>query len=189
LLLAACVAGSSGDGQAKTVSSSRGPRLDAVTFFIQHRVFHDFRDLQRVEPNQDFILGDTEYSARVVQYLPNFQMDLATRKAVSLTDQPINPAFRIVIRKGKVPQDTTWAFLNAPPHFSRKSYFAFQVLRIDFTDHAPLLADTTATTAAFPPHPAGAGTQPPAAAPTPHAADSSFGVPAVPAVKDSASLR
>jgi hypothetical protein len=161
VLLAACVAVPSGSGQTKTVSSSRGPRLDAVTLFIQHRVFHDFRDLQRVKLNQDFILGDTEFSGRVVQYVPDFQMDLKTRKVVTRTDQPNNPAFKIIVRKSKVPQDTTWAFLNMPPHFSRKSYFAFQVLRIDFTDHAPLLADTTA--AAPPPPPTNSGSRVPAA--------------------------
>ncbi len=144
-----------GAAYAQTKSaSSRGPRLEAVTLLVRHRVFHDFVDEERVRLNQEFLLGDSDYNARVVQYVPDFQMDLATRKVVSRTSQPNNPAFKIIVRQGKVPQDTTWAFLNMPPHFGRRSYFAFQVLRVDFADHAPMLADTTAAGAAPPVHPA-----------------------------------
>ena len=151
---------SAGRAETKGPTKTRGPRFDAVTFGIRHRVFHDFRDLQRVKLNQDFILGDTEFSARVVQYVPDFQMDLERHKIFSLSDQPRNPAFKIIVRKGKVPQDTTWAFLKSPPHFGARSYFAFMVLRIDYLDRAPLLPDTTASAPAAMPHAA-----PPAAPP------------------------
>jgi hypothetical protein len=122
---------------------AKGPRLDTVTFGVHHRVFHDFYDVQKVKLNQTFPLGDSEYSARVIQYLPDFQMDLEHHKFFSLSDQPRNPAFRVVVSKGKAAHDTSWAFLKSPPHFSAKSYFAFQVLRIDFLGAPPLLADTT----------------------------------------------
>jgi hypothetical protein len=124
------------------------PRVKSVTFSIRHRVFHDFRDLQTVRLNEDFILGDTEYRARIVRYVPEFEMDLATRRVVSRSDQPRNPAFEVVVRKGNVPQDTSWAFLNMPPHFGRRAYFAFHVVRIDFTGHEPMLADTVSAAAA-----------------------------------------
>ena len=135
---------SSAFAQARPAPATRGPRLSMVTFGIRHRVFHDFTDRRMVKLNQDFLLGDTEFSARVVQYVPDFQMDLQRHKIFSLSDQPNNPAFKIIVRKGKVPQDTTWAFLKSPPHFGARSYFAFQVLRIDFADRPPLGADTTA---------------------------------------------
>lgn len=124
-------------------SRARAPKLDAVTLVIRHRVFHDFRDRQRVRLNQNFILGDTEFSARIVQYVPDFQMDLERHRIFSLSPQPNNPAFKIIVRKNRTPQDTTWAFLNNPPHFGARSYFAFQVVQMDFVDHAPLFADTT----------------------------------------------
>ncbi len=124
------------------------PRVKTVTFSIRHRVFHDFRDLQTVRLNQDFILGDTDYQARIVRYVPEFEMDLASRKVVSRSDQPRNPAFEVIVRKGGVPQDTTWAFLNMPPHFGRRSYFAFHVVRIDFLGHEPMVADTLTAPAA-----------------------------------------
>jgi hypothetical protein len=140
-------------------AATHGPKLEAVTFGIRHRVFHDFRDVQRVKLNQDFLLGDSEYSARVIQYLPDFQMDIEHHKFFSLSDQPRNPAFRVVVSRGKAPHDTSWAFLKSPPHFSAKSYFSFEVLRIDFVGHPPLLADTT--TAAQP-----AGGMPPSTSST-----------------------
>ena len=140
--------------QAPAPAATRGPKLEAVTFGIRHRVFHEFSDVQKVKLNQDFPLGDSEYSARVIQYLPDFQMDLEHHKFFSLSDQPRNPAFRVVVRRGKAPHDTSWAFLKSPPHFSARSYFSFQVLRIDFVGHSPLLADTSAAPPAAMPAPA-----------------------------------
>jgi len=133
---------------ARTVHAIPMPHLklypfDAVTLGVQHRVFHDFRDVHRVKLGEEFLLGDSDYSARVVQYLPDFQMDLASRRDDSLTDQPSNPAFRVVVKKGKAVQDTTWAFLNNPPHFGARSYFAFQVLKLELPGRAPMLPDTT----------------------------------------------
>jgi hypothetical protein len=158
------IAASSAHGESKPSSRTRGPRLSAVTFGVRHRVFHDFSDRQMVKLNQDFLLGDTEFSARVVQYVPDFQMDLQRHKIFSLSDQPNNPAFKIIVRKGRAPQDTTWAFLKSPPHFGARSYFAFQVLRIDFADRPPLAADTTvAATHAGAQNPIGEAASPPAA--------------------------
>jgi hypothetical protein len=134
--------------KSKAKASARGPRFQSVTFGIRHRVFHEFRDLHTVKLNEDFPLGDSEYSARVTRYLPDFQMDLHAHKIFSMSNQPRNPAFQVIVRKNKVPQDTSWAFLKSPPHFGARSYFAFQVLRIDFVDHEPLVADTSATAAA-----------------------------------------
>lgn len=129
-------------GEATAPAATRGPKLESVTLGVRHRVFPEFRDLRRVRLNQDFLLGDTDYSARVIQYLPDFQMDLERRKVFSLSDQPRNPAFRVVVRKNQVPHDTSWAFLKSPPHFGARSYFAFQVLRIDFVGAPPLLVDS-----------------------------------------------
>jgi len=153
-LLAGLVTMSLAHAQSAAPPAARGPRLDAVTLLIRHRVFQDFADVQKVRLNQDFILGDTEYTGRVVQYVPDFEMDLSTHRIVSRSEQPNNPAFRVIVRQNKVPQDTSWAFLNMPPHFGRRSYFAFQVVRIDFADHAPVLADTTTHRPAAPPPPA-----------------------------------
>ncbi len=77
-------------------------------------------------------------------------MDLKSRKVFSRTSQPNNPAFKIIVREKKVPQDTTWAMLHMPPHFTMRSFLAFQVLRIDFVGRPPLMADTTSAAAPRP---------------------------------------
>jgi len=142
--------GPPGHAQTKAPAPARGPRFEAVTFGVRHRVFPDFRDVQRVKLNQEFPLGDTEYSARVMRYVPDFQMDLEHRRVFSLSNQPRNPAFQVVVKKNGVPHDTSWAFLKSPPHFGVRAYFAFHVLRIDFVGRAPLLADTTSTPTGMP---------------------------------------
>jgi hypothetical protein len=149
-LLIGLVAVPQSQAQVKPPVPAGGTRLDAVTLLVKHRVFHDFRDLQRVKLKQDFLLGDTDYSARVVEYVPDFTMDLTSRKIVSKSDRPDNPAFRIVVFKKKAPQDTTWALLNMPPHFARKSLFAFQVVKIEFMGRPPIMVDTTTAPPATP---------------------------------------
>jgi hypothetical protein len=149
-IVLALMAAGGAHAAAPASSGGKGPQLDAVTFAVRHRVFHEFYDVQKVKLHQDFPLGDSEYSARVIQYLPDFQMDLEHHKFFTLSDQPRNPAFRVVVKKGKAPHDTSWAFLKSPPHFSAKSYFSFQVLRIDFVGQPPLVADTTAAPAGTP---------------------------------------
>ncbi len=137
--------------QMKASPSHRGPRVDAVTLDIRHRVFHEFADRQRVKLNQTFVIGDTDLSARIVQYVPDFSLDLRNHKVTSKSEQPDNPAFRIIVWQKKVPQDTTWAFLNLPPHFAKKSLVAFRVTRIDFVGRASIMVDTTRAGSSMPP--------------------------------------
>jgi hypothetical protein len=126
----------------KTVSS-HAARVQSVTLGIRHRVFQNFSEIQKVAIDQEFPVGDTEYSARVVRYVPDFAMELKSGTIVSRSNEPNNPAFQIVVKEKSVPQDTTWALLNMPPHFARKSLLAFKVARIDFVGREPIVADTT----------------------------------------------
>lgn len=170
IILVASLA-ASGEGQATKTAS---PQVTGVTLLIRHRAFPDFFDADSVGLKQDFQVGDTPYSARVVEFLPDFTMDLKTRKTFSRTNEPRNPAFRIIVREKGVPQDTTWAFLNMPPHFARKSLLAFTIARIDFKDRPPILAgDSTATRVPRPPaaHPDSTASH--AARPSPAGKDSS----------------
>lgn len=120
------------------------PKVASVTLGIRHRVFHDFGEKQAVAMKKRFQIADTDYSGEVVEFQPDFQIQLNPKRISSRSNQPNNPAVRIVVREKGAPRDTVWAFLNAPPHFAAKSLLAFQILRIDFTDHAPVVADTSA---------------------------------------------
>jgi len=134
----------------KIVVPRGAPRVRSVTLGIRHRVFHDFAETDEVRLRQPFAIGDTPYAATVTDFVPDFVIDVAARRISSRSSEPRNPAFRIIVREDGVPSDTAWAFLNLPPHFAPKSLLAFKVLRIDFADRPPLLADTSAAAKAKP---------------------------------------
>ena len=142
-LLAGVVVVSWAHAQPKPPARAGAAKVETVTLGIRHRVFHEFRDQHKVRINRVFPLGDTEYSARVIRYVPDFQMDVERRQVFSLSDQPRNPAFQVVVIRNNAPHDTSWAFLKSPPHFGPRAYFAFQVLRIDFAGAPPLVADSS----------------------------------------------
>lgn len=122
------------------------PQVTGVTLMIRHRAFPDFFDVDSVGLKEDFQVGDTPYSARVVEFVPDFAISLKSRRVLSRTNEPNNPAFRIIVREKGVPQDTVWAFFNMPPHFARKSLLAFMVGRIDFKGRPPMIVgDSTAS--------------------------------------------
>jgi hypothetical protein len=114
------------------------PKVKTVTFHVFHRVFQDFRQRVTTPLKQDFRLGDTDQTARVIEWVPDFTMDLKTRKITTRGTEPKNPAFRVIVRKAGVPQDTVWAFFNMPPHFAAKSLVGFMATDITFLDHAPM---------------------------------------------------
>ena len=127
----------------KVVIPAGTPRVKAVTLGVRHRVFHDFAEVDEAPLRKPFAIGDTPYSATITDFLPDFVIDVATRSITSRSNEPRNPAVRIIVREDGLPRDTTWAFLNMPPHFAARSLLAFKILRIDFTDRPPLAADST----------------------------------------------
>lgn len=121
-------------------------KVKSVTVLMGHRVYPDFRDIQTAPLGKDFQVGETDYTARVVEFVPDFAIDGRTHKVVSRSNVPRNPACRIVVREGRVPKDTSWAFVNFPPHFSKRALISFRVVRIEFFN-APtieVMPDTTA---------------------------------------------
>ncbi len=115
-------------------------RMETVTLHIFHRVFANFHDRVDARLGREFRIGDSDYTGRVIQFVPDFTMDLKTRRVTTRSQEPNNPAFHVVVRKNGVPQDTTWAFLNMPPHFARKSLVAFLATRVTFENHAPVMS-------------------------------------------------
>lgn len=109
-----------------------------VTLHVFSRVFATFHDKVVAVPRREFPVGDTEYSARVLRYVPDFTMDLKTKKVVSRSNEPKNPAFQVQVSRKGVPHDTTWAFFNMPPHFSARAQLAFVATRIEFPDRPAL---------------------------------------------------
>jgi hypothetical protein len=122
-------------------------RIRSLTLGIGHRVFTDFYDEVTVRLNEEFRVGDSEFTGKAVEFLPDFAIGMKSKRVYSASNEPRNPAFRIVVRKDGAPHDTSWAFLDMPPHFSRRSMLAFKLLRVEFENHAPIAArrDSAAT--------------------------------------------
>jgi len=141
LALPPVAAAAASDSTAKPPGASPALKVRAVTLIAVNRAFPSYNERIEAKPRVEFPIGDTEYTARIVEFLPAFAMDLKTRKVFSYSKQPENPAFRIIVRKSGVPEDTTWAFMNMPPHFARNSLLAFLVQRVEFENHAPVEAE------------------------------------------------
>ena len=106
-------------------------------------MFPEFHDHVEAALNKEFRIGDTEYTGTVVRFVPDFTMDLKTGKIATRTQEPNNPAWRVVVRKNGVPQDTSWAFLNMAPHFGKRSLIAFLAVRATFENHAEVASRDT----------------------------------------------
>ncbi|MFN8586575.1 MAG: hypothetical protein U0704_02150 [Candidatus Eisenbacteria bacterium] len=133
--------GASATGAAPSAAAPAGvPKLKNVTLHIFNRVFPSFHDKVVAQRGVEFRVGDSEYTARIVDYVPDFTLDLKTHKVTSRGTEPKNPAFKLIVKKGNVPQDTTWAFFNMPPHFARKSLIAFVATEINFTNRPALVS-------------------------------------------------
>ena len=145
LLIAAGAIAATSPDSGKASSPGQPLKVKAVTVLMGHRIYPDFRDLQTVPLNKDFQVGETEFTARVVQFVPDFAIDGRTHKVVSRSNVPRNPACRIIVRERGVPKDTSWAFVNFPPHLSRKALISFRVVQVDFFNGPSISAvpDTT----------------------------------------------
>ncbi len=118
---------------------SKARKVAHVDLVIRHRVFANFVDVVKADLGAPFQVGDTDYKATIIQYVPDFTMDIESGRVYSRSDQPNNPAFRIAVTQKGAAMDTTWALLDMPPHFGRKSLLSFQVVRIDYTSGKPVL--------------------------------------------------
>uniref|UniRef100_A0A832MLR3 Uncharacterized protein n=1 Tax=Eiseniibacteriota bacterium TaxID=2212470 RepID=A0A832MLR3_UNCEI len=119
-------------------SSVRKLKVKRIHLGVRHRVFHNFYDEVEVRLGEEFPVGDSDYSAKVLRFEPHFTIDEKTRRIYSMSNAPKNPALQIVSIEKGAPHDTTWAFLNFPPHFSKRAILAYQILRIEFDNHPPV---------------------------------------------------
>ena len=141
VMLAVAFASAVSAAPAGPASAAGWPKIKSVTFQVYHRVFQNFHDEVTAPLKQEFRVGDSEFTGRIIDWVPDFDMDIKAHKVTSRGAEPKNPAFRIVVRKNNVPQDTVWAFVNMPPHFARKSLLAFLTSEVQFVDRAPIVSN------------------------------------------------
>jgi hypothetical protein len=104
-------------------------QLSSLTVEVGNRMYLDFHDTLNVKLNEKAQIGDTDYEFKATKFYPHFAIIDSSMKIVSLSEEPVNPAFRIkVYKSGKVVEET-WAFFGpGAPHYSPMSMLTFKVM-------------------------------------------------------------
>jgi hypothetical protein len=118
-----------------------GPEGLVLVVEVGNRMYPGWKETQRVGLNEAFYLGDTEYQATIREFLPDFR--ITDGKVVSITQTLGNPAAHVFVFNDSATVDSSWAFLNHPPHFSPNSFFTFRLQEIiGFESQEPEAATT-----------------------------------------------
>lgn len=112
---------------AGTTAATQAAVPDRFRVRIGNRMYPEWSDEVTVGIGESFFLGDTEFTAAVSEYLPDFRIQEGG-KPYSASDNPGNPALHVIVYREDAAVDSSWAFLNFPPHFSPTSFFTFQLL-------------------------------------------------------------
>jgi hypothetical protein len=101
----------------------------ALVVEIGSRLYPDWSEEQEVPLDQFFYLGDTEFVAKIVGFVPDFRIS-DSGEILNYSDELKNPAAHVIIYQDTTASDSTWAFLNFPPHFSPRLFFTFKLKEI-----------------------------------------------------------
>lgn len=101
-----------------------------IQFSIQvgNRLYPEWKEDLHVRVGERFYLGDTEFNGEVRKFLPDFR--IIDGKILSLSNAMNNPAIQVFVWADSGAVDSSWAFLNFPPHFSPNSFFTFQLKEV-----------------------------------------------------------
>jgi len=111
------------------VSSTQALEVEEVTLEATHMIFTNFREVHTVKLGEKFLLSDTDYSAVAAEFVPDFVIDSETKVVTSRSENPNNPAVRVVVYQGEAEVDELWAFPGkGAPHFYRESFLAFTLV-------------------------------------------------------------
>lgn len=112
-------------------------QLHSVVLRVNHRIYTKFDEVQEVRPGEEFQIGDTDFSARIVDFVPDFAIEGQSGKVFSRSDQPNNPAIQIEIYEDGQKLETTWAFARGrgAPHYSREAMLLFIVEDFIWNQH------------------------------------------------------
>ncbi|MFQ6002989.1 MAG: hypothetical protein ACE5KJ_04510 [Candidatus Zixiibacteriota bacterium] len=115
-------------------ASCKSP-IQELTISVSHRVFPGYYEEFQVKMGEKFQLSDTDFYAKVVDFVPDFAISTSTGKVVSRSDSLKNPAVKLIIFKGKRKLEEVWAFQKVQsPHFSRQSMLGFKLLDFKIKD-------------------------------------------------------
>ena len=106
-----------------------------LTLDIRNRLYGAFHEVHETTLNKREQVGDTDYYYEVVEFFPDFAIIDSTMKAVTLSEEAKNSAFKIIVYENDEVLETTWAFYHLDAaHFQRTSFLAFKVIRFEYRD-------------------------------------------------------
>ena len=110
--------------------------LQSVTLVSYHRMHASFAETTQVAPGEVFPVGDGEYTARVMQFYPEFQIN-DDGAIFSLSDRPNNPAVKLEVHHNDERIGFSWGFVTADvPHYRRDEMLAFRLIDLETTKEA-----------------------------------------------------
>lgn len=116
-----------------------GSPLEAVVVRINHRIYPQFDEVQRVAPGERFQIGDTDFTARIIDFVPDFAIDPETKEIFTRTELLRNPAIKIEVFDDDTKVEELWAFRGeGAPHFSRESMLLFRIEELIWKPGAPV---------------------------------------------------
>jgi hypothetical protein len=101
-----------------------------IQFVIQagNRLYPEWKEEHTVRIGEKFFLGDTPLMGTVKQFLTDFR--IIDGKMLNLSAAMNNPAVQVFVLADTGAVDSSWAFLNFPPHFSSSSFYSFQLKEV-----------------------------------------------------------
>ncbi|OHB74078.1 MAG: hypothetical protein A2Z25_10995 [Planctomycetes bacterium RBG_16_55_9] len=77
----------------------------------------------------------TKYKVTVAEYLPHYSIDTETKKVFNQSDEPVNPAVRVILSDGKETVERwLWAKFLSSPHEQEKLPFRMRFTDFDLHD-------------------------------------------------------
>jgi len=131
LLLTLLVCLSAGTAAAMDVDTTGVVSADTTLVFrleAGHKLYPDWKEEHEVHLNQEFWLGDLPFRGVIRWFLPDFK--IIDGRITNASPALENPSIFVVVLGDTAAVDSSWAFLNFPPHTSQTQFFTFQLEEI-----------------------------------------------------------
>jgi hypothetical protein len=97
------------------------------TIRVRHIDDQESYEDHKVRLGENFFLADTEYQAEISRFVPDFAINLKTKKVISRSDKPLNPALLLEVSRHGEPIYETWVLYQNPlPHGIHDPGYYFQ---------------------------------------------------------------
>ena len=131
LAAAVCLIVIAAPARARDVDSTGAIIADTTLVFrveAGHRLYPDWHEEHQVGLGEEFWLGDLPFRAVIRSFMSDFK--IIDGKIVNPSPDLENPSVFLVVLGDSAAVDSSWAFLNFPPHFSPDSFFTFQLKEV-----------------------------------------------------------